>query len=164
MYHPYSEKRTDKLPPTTCTVPLRYPWHVGVKNSRNTWYSEHSVSDTAWISCESQLLVTLHNPMSMFDCELQVDVALLDFSKAFNTVPHEKLLDKLKYYAIHGNIHSRIASFLKHWQQCVVIDGDHYCFYCTFVTIGQCCLFVWATVVGIGISYVIVHSRWIEVA
>ena len=32
------------------------------------------------------------------------------------------------------------------------------------VTIGQCCLFVWATVVGIGISYVIVHSRWIKVA
>ena len=26
------------------------------------------------------------------------------------------------------------------------------------------CLFVWVTVVGIGISCVIVHSRWIEVA
>ena len=26
------------------------------------------------------------------------------------------------------------------------------------------CLFVWATVVGIGILYVIVYGRWIEVA
>ena len=32
------------------------------------------------------------------------------------------------------------------------------------VTIGQCCLVVWVTVVGIDISYVMVHSRWIEVA
>ena len=31
------------------------------------------------------------------------------------------------------------------------------------VTIEQYCLFVWATVVGIGISCVKVHSRWIEV-
>ena len=52
-----------------------------------------------------------------------MDVAVLDFSKAFDTVLHDKLLDKLRYYGIHGNIHSWITNFLKHRQQCVVIDG-----------------------------------------
>ena len=36
---------------------------------------------------ETQLLVTLHDFMKSYDAELQTDVAILDFSKAFDTVP-----------------------------------------------------------------------------
>ncbi len=61
--------------------------------------------------------------MSLFDHKLQVDVAVLDFSKAFDTVAHDKLMDKLEYYGINGNIHRWIANFLKQRQQCVVVDG-----------------------------------------
>ena len=31
------------------------------------------------------------------------DVLLLDFQKAFDTVPHNRLLQKLNYYGICGN-------------------------------------------------------------
>ena len=49
--------------------------------------------------------------MSLFDHNLQVDVAVPNFSKAFDTVPHDKFMDKLEHYGIKGNIHQRIANF-----------------------------------------------------
>jgi len=44
-------------------------------------------------SCDSQLLSTVdHDLMSGFDRIKQVDVAVLDFSKTFDIVPHQRLL------------------------------------------------------------------------
>ena len=43
---------------------------------------------------------------------LQTDVAIFDFSKAFDTVPHEELLCKLKRYGITGSIHDWLRTFL----------------------------------------------------
>ena len=53
----------------------------------------------------------------------QVDVAILDFSKAFDTVPHQRLLGKLKLYGIDSNIHKWISQFLVGRTQSVVVDG-----------------------------------------
>ncbi len=46
-------------------------------------------------SCDMQLLITVNNPMSYHDKKIQVDAAILDFSKAFDVVPHERLLGKI---------------------------------------------------------------------
>ena len=51
-------------------------------------------------SCETQLLVTLHDLMTRNNQKEQVDMIILDFSKAFDTVPHDKLLHKLRHYDI----------------------------------------------------------------
>ena len=76
-------------------------------------------------SCELQLLITSHDFLSRLDLKQEVDVLVLDFSKAFDTVPHERLLHKLELYGIDGDLHSWIRSFLTSRSQSVVIDGCH---------------------------------------
>ena len=49
---------------------------------------------------------------------------LVDFAKAFDKVPHRRLLHKLVYYVISGSIHKWINLWLSgHFQQ-VVLDGQ----------------------------------------
>ena len=55
-------------------------------------------------SCETQLVVTTHDLLNFYDQNKQVDTVKLDFSKAFDTVPHRKLLHKLDAYGIRGPI------------------------------------------------------------
>ena len=74
-------------------------------------------------SCETQLLLTTHDLLKLRETNKQTDVAVLDFSKAFDTVPHKRLLGKLERYGIKGNIQKWIAGFLTGRRQCVVVDG-----------------------------------------
>ena len=74
-------------------------------------------------SCETQLLLTSHDLICHRESSKQVDVAILDFSKAFDTVPHKRLLGKLEMYGISGDIHTWIKSFLVGRRQSVVVDG-----------------------------------------
>ena len=54
----------------------------------------------------------------------KIDIAVLDFSKAFvDTVPHDGLLSKLKHYGIDEKILLWIYNFLKNRKQSVVVDG-----------------------------------------
>ena len=42
-----------------------------------------------------------------------VDVIYLDFAKAFDTVPHRRLIGKLEAYGIFGNILNWVKAFLR---------------------------------------------------
>ncbi|KAL8565040.1 hypothetical protein ACOMHN_003416 [Nucella lapillus] len=75
-------------------------------------------------SCDTQLLLTSHDLLQSYDRQRQVDVAILDFSKAFDTVPHKRLLHKLNSYGIRGSLHTWITNFLVHRKMSVVIEGD----------------------------------------
>ena len=46
-----------------------------------------------------------------------------DLSAAFNTVDHEKLLDKLEHYGVRDKEYKILKSFLSERQQYVFIDG-----------------------------------------
>ena len=50
------------------------------------------------LSCESQLIETVHDWMTALDNKTQIDAILLDFAKAFDKVPHKRLLSKLTSY------------------------------------------------------------------
>ena len=57
------------------------------------------------------------------DHHQQTDVVLLDFAKAFDSVPHQRLLLKLRHYGVNNNICHWISSWLTKRSQQVVLDG-----------------------------------------
>ena len=91
---------------------------------RHNILTEHNHGFRSKHSCESQLLVTTHDLLTRMDRKQDVDVLVLDFSKAFDTVPHQRLLQKLQLLGIHGRIHDWIRSFLTSRLQSIVIDGN----------------------------------------
>ena len=74
-------------------------------------------------SCVSQLLVTLNEWFYWLDNRIPVDAAYLDFKKAFDSVPHKRLLYKLYSYGIRGNVLQWIKSFLSDRTQFVNVNG-----------------------------------------
>ena len=54
---------------------------------------------------------------------IPIDVVYLDFAKAFDSVPHRRLLIKLESYGIKGNLLSWIKDFLIGRRQRVVVNG-----------------------------------------
>ena len=76
-----------------------------------------------FFSCETQLLVTIQDLLSYFDKNIQIDIAVLDFSKAFDTMPHKRLLGKLSHYGINGPVLCWIGAFLEDRTQNVVVEG-----------------------------------------
>ena len=54
----------------------------------------------------------------------QFDAVVMDFSKAFDVVPHGSLLVKLKHYGIRGNTLHWIDSFLSNRYQRVAVEGE----------------------------------------
>ena len=75
-------------------------------------------------SCESQLLLTIQDLANSLNAGEQIDAVLLDFSKAFNKVPHQRLRVKLKHYGVRSSLHSWVADFLEDRQQAVVLEGS----------------------------------------
>ena len=55
----------------------------------------------------------------------QTDLILLDFSKAFDKVAHEKLLLKLHFYGIRGNTLNWVKDFLDNRSQSVLLNGSN---------------------------------------
>ena len=75
-------------------------------------------------SCETQLLTTVHDLLGKFDSGSQIDMIVLDFSKAFDTVPHGKLLHKMQLYGVDGKINLWLRDFLTNRKMKVVVDGE----------------------------------------
>ena len=72
----------------------------------------------------TQLLYYLDDCLEKIANGNVVDAIYLDFSKAFDTVPHRRLLGKLESYGVQGEILEWINSFLKDRVQQVVVNGS----------------------------------------
>ena len=74
-------------------------------------------------SCESQLILAVDDWAQAIDQGLQTDIAIFDFSKAFDSVPHHRLLLKIEAYGIRGTTLQWIRAFLTDRRQRVVLNG-----------------------------------------
>ena len=75
-------------------------------------------------SCETQLINVIDDWAKALDKQKQTDIFILDFEKAFDTVPHELLKSKLHGHGVRKNVLNWIDSFLSDRQQCVVVNGS----------------------------------------
>ena len=81
------------------------------------------------VSCKTQMVQFVHDIISNKDGAVnrghkQTDLIIMDFAKAFDKVPHRRLLHKLEYYGIRGSIHKWINSWLSGRTQQVVLGGQ----------------------------------------
>ncbi len=92
--------------------------HVNISKTKNYFTmhrTEHS-SEYAALELTDRVITEMDNdkiPFSIF----------LDHSKAFDTLDHTILLDKLKYYGMDETAHRLFGSYLKDRKQYVDIDG-----------------------------------------
>ena len=75
-------------------------------------------------SCETQLALYSHDILKALDQGSQVDAVFLDFRKAFDSVPHLRLLSKVRSYGISSEICDWIENFLVGRTQQVILDGE----------------------------------------
>ena len=75
-------------------------------------------------SCVTQLLEYLEDITEAMDNGKDADVIYLDFCKAFDKIPHRRLLKKLEKYGIKGKLLNWIKDFLSDRQQRVFIKGS----------------------------------------
>ena len=74
-------------------------------------------------SCASNLLSFLEKVTAAIDNGEPVDVIFLDFAKAFDKVPVQRLLRKVKAHGIDGKVYGWIAAWLQDRVQRVVLNG-----------------------------------------
>ena len=74
-------------------------------------------------STETQLLSTIHDISSALNEKKASHLVILDFTKAFDNVPHERLLIKLHHYGITVPLNNWLRSFLTHRTQQTVCVG-----------------------------------------
>ena len=85
--------------------------HILNHLSTNNLLSPYQFGFIPGRSCSTQLLLMLDYLTHHLDEGYSIDVIYLDFQKAFDTVPHRRLLQKLTSFGIHGNVLKWIESF-----------------------------------------------------
>ena len=74
-------------------------------------------------SCLTNLIEFYNKLLHQHDSKKSLDIIYLDFQKAFDKVPHDKLMIKVRALGISGNIGNWIESWLQNREQRVVING-----------------------------------------
>ena len=74
-------------------------------------------------SCLSQLLAHYEEILCQLEDNLGIDVAYLDFSKAFDKVDFHILLKKIKSLGIGGKLGRWLYDFLSNRSQTVIVNG-----------------------------------------
>ena len=90
----------------------------------NNLLSNHQFGFCAGRSCVTQLLNTIADWIRLLEDDEPIDCVYLDLQKAFDKVPHARLLVKLKGYGVDGAILKWIEDFLTGRTQFVNVSGE----------------------------------------
>ena len=90
----------------------------------NNLFTTHQHGFRKGRSCVTQLIEVMEDWTNELDNHSSIDAIFFDFQKAFDTVPHQRLLRKLKGYGISGKVYKWIESFLMGRKQRVVLNGE----------------------------------------
>jgi hypothetical protein len=93
--------------------------------SQNNLLSDNQHGFRARRACGTQFITTVQELTKNMSSGKQIDAILLDFSKAFDKVPHRRLLMKLDHYGIRGTTLKWIQDFLIGRTKQVLLDGTH---------------------------------------
>ena len=131
MWRLSTKKVNTLILPTTGTYPLLvfFVKHMVVSSitkhlsKLNIFYElQHGFREKR--SCESQLLMLGDDLFKSVYKKKQTDLILLDFSKAFDKVSHEKLAFKLHDYDLRGPALKWVKGFLDNRHQYVIVNGS----------------------------------------
>ena len=88
-----------------------------INKQQHGFISKHSTI-TNLLECTHDWSLSIHG-------KLPIDVVYIDFSKAFDSVVHSKLVYKLENLGINGLLLKWIEAFLYGRSQCVVVENNY---------------------------------------
>lgn len=98
--------------------------HIMKYMKQNKLFSKKQFGFINGRSTSLQLLKVLDEWMDAIDKGCQVDVIYMDFQKAFDTVPHKRMIIKMQAYGINEQIIRWTEDFLSNREQQVVVNGE----------------------------------------
>ena len=119
-----SNYRPISITPVTCRLLERLIRNAVMSHCiDNNIFSDSQYSFRNQQVCTLQLLKVLDDWTKAIDNGLPVDTLYLDLQKAFDSVPHQRLILKLERLGITGNLLRWIKNFLSERKQRVVLNG-----------------------------------------
>jgi len=94
----------------------------------NNFLSDYQHGFIRGRSCTTKMLLVVDKLSEILDQGGAVDTIYLDIAKAFDSVPHERLLLKLQCYGVNGCVLKWIRNFITLRQQSVCVDGIYSAF------------------------------------
>jgi len=90
----------------------------------NNLFSKHQHGFTKNRSCLTNLLETIEEWTEAIENGYGLDILFLDYQKAFDTVPHHRLMEKLRWYGLHTSLLSWICEFISKRSMRVLVQGS----------------------------------------
>jgi hypothetical protein len=98
--------------------------HIVDHLHRNNLISRRQHSFIKGRSCATQLLETLDIWTDIIDKGGGIDAIYMDFMKAFDSVPHRRLVGKVEAHGIRGRVLQWTKDFLTNRSQTVIVNGE----------------------------------------
>jgi len=91
---------------------------------KNKWLYEGQHGFRPGYSCESQLITVCQDIANSRDNGERINAIVIDFSKAFDLVSHDRLLMKIAISAVDSRIVAWVREFLRDRTQRVKVGGQ----------------------------------------